>query len=298
MSRKPEVEERDWDRLIEELGDGECTPFIGAGACVPTLPTTAALCEKWSKKYDYPFKEVADLPRIMEYAAIAEGEHVTIKRRLCNEFMKQRPPDFTIDTEPHALLAKFPLPVYLTTNYDDFMVRALEHAGKRPYAATCPWYKGAPPSGLKDSVLSADTPIVYHLHGRCMQNSRRTSESLVLTESDYLEFLVNLGSDRAADGKNFIPTPILPSFTERPLLFIGYSLRDLTFRVIFEGLRNAVPRVQRRQHVSVQLPLVNKGGVADDRVKDYLVKYFRTLDICVYWGSAEEFCTELRRRLP
>lgn len=291
------MQERDWDRLIEELTGGECTPFIGAGACVPTLPTAPELCDEWSRRYDYPFAEVADLPRVMEYAAIAEGEHVVIKRRLCKMLTKKDPPDFTDNTEPHALLAELPLPVYLTTNYDDFMVRALERAGKRPYAAICPWYKNAPPSGIEGSVLCPDKPIVYYLHGRCVHKSEKTPNSLVLTESDYLEFLVNLALDRAADNKQVIPTPILPSFTERPLLFVGYSLRDLSFRVIFEGLRNAVPRVQRRQHVSVQLPLASNGDVANDRATEYLIRYFRTLDICVYWGSAQEFCTELRRRL-
>lgn len=292
------MQERDWDRLIEELMLGECTPFIGAGACVPALPTAGELCHEWSQRYDYPFEEVADLPRIMEYAAIAEGEHVIVKSRLCRMLAERNPPNFTDSAEPHALLAEFPIPVYLTTNYDDFMVRALERRGKRPHVALCPWYKNAPASGIESSILRADEPIVYHLHGRCIHRAERKPNSLVLTESDYLEFLVNLALDRAADNQRVIPTPILPSFTERPLLFIGYSLRDLTFRVIFEGLRSAVPRVQKRQHVSVQLPMVNSDGGANDRATEYLVRYFRTLDIRVYWGSAQEFCAELRRRLP
>ena len=34
-------------------------------------------------------------------------------------------PDFRAPSEPHAVLADLPLPIYMTTNYDDFMVKAL-----------------------------------------------------------------------------------------------------------------------------------------------------------------------------
>ena len=291
------MQERDWDRLIDELNEGECTPFIGAGACSPTLPTAAMLCSEWADRYSYPFEEIADLPRVMEYAAIAEGDHVTVKKRLCRALTEKDSPDFTDHAEPHGLLAKLPLSVYLTTNYDDFMILALEREGKRPRPAICPWYERAPLSGVEDLVPRADEPIVYYLHGRCRHNKEDSASSIVVTESDYLEFLVNLALDRAADNKRVIPTPVLPSFTVRPLLFIGYSMRDLTFRVIFEGLRRAVPRVQRRQHVSVQLPLFKGDRAARDRATSYLTTYFGRLDISVYWGTAQDFCTELRGRL-
>ncbi len=255
------------------------------------------LCGEWAERYSYPFEEVTDLPRVMEYAAIAEGDHVTIKKRLCRALTEKDPPDFAHKAEPHALLAKLPLPVYLTTNYDDFMILALEREGKRPHTAICPWYENAPPSGIDDLTPHALEPVVYYLHGRCRNNNEDSANSIVVTESDYLEFLVNLALDRAADNKTVIPTPVLPSFTVRPLLFIGYSMRDLTFRVIFEGLRRAVPRVQRRQHVSVQLPLFKGDRAARDSATRYLTTYFGRLDISVYWGTAQDFCTELRGRL-
>ena len=44
----------------------------------------------------------------------------------------------------------------------------------------------------------------------------------------------------------------------RPLLFVGYSLQDWTFRVLFHGLARDIPTVTTRRHVSVQLmPRVN-----------------------------------------
>ena len=83
------------------------------------------------------------------------------------------------------------------------------------------------------------------------------------------------------------------------VVFIGYSLHDWSFRVLFHGLVRAVPDVQQRRHVSVQLS--PELGMADPsahrRAVAYLTRYSAKLNITVYWGSAQSFCTELDRRL-
>jgi hypothetical protein len=173
------------------------------------------------------------------------------------------------------------------------MVSALQQAGKDPYPAICPWYKYAPPSGIEDLIPCGHKPIVYYLHGRCEDENAR---SLVLTEADYLEFLVNLAMDHVAD-KKLIPTSILPSFTEWPLLFVGYSLQDWTFQVIYHSLRRTVAETNQRRHVSVQLPpLPNDESDARKRAETYLKTHFEKWNISVYWGTAREFCAELRSR--
>lgn len=294
---EPYVDDRDWSRLVDQLQAGDCTPFLGAGACHGTLPSGHELSQIWATDYGYPFVDHHDLPRVMQYAAISMRDHVTVKQQVARTLTGMSCPDFTNGAEPHGLLASFPLPVYLTTNYDDFMVSALRLAGKRPLAAVCPWYDQAP----RDARLATDDefvphagePIVYHLHG-----SWQEPRSLVLTEEDYLEFLINLAMDHASDGQRLIPTSILPSLTARPLLFVGYSLQDWTFRVIFHGLRRTVAGVQQRRHVSVQLP---PPATADpnvrERAEQYLNAYFEKWNISIFWGTAQDFCIELRNRL-
>lgn len=291
------MDDDDWDRLVGQLKDGECAPFIGAGACHPTLPTSSELSEQLATDYLYPFPDPTDLARVAHYAAIRKRDHVTVKQHVMDTLRSKGYPDFARDDEPHALLAELPLPIYLTTNYDDFMSRALERAKKHPHVTICPWYDNAPEDAQHtidpDLILSADEPVVYHLHG-----SFEDPRSLVLTEEDYLEFLINLVKDKAADDKRLIPTPILPSFTRWPLLFIGYRLQDWTFRVIFDGLRRTVATVQQRRHVSVQLlPPCNSDHDARKRAEDYLDRYLDKYDVSVYWGTAETFCTELRSKL-
>jgi SIR2-like domain len=295
------VKESDWARLIDQLGQGDCTPFLGAGACHGVLPTGAALSSQWAAQYGYPFADNGDLARVMEYAAASEGDEVYLKQKVCEALLAAGTPDFNNPYEPHALLAEFPIPVFLTTNYDDFLVKALQAAGKQPNSATCSWSSGmdvdydralfdtAP--GLKPV---ATTPLVYYLHG-----SINKPRSMVLTENDYLEFLVKIASTRDSEELRLIPSAILSALTDNPLLFIGYSLQDWTFKVIFHGLLRNISGVHRRRHVSVQLlpPLKGKTAEAEERARSYLAQYFEeNWRISIFWGKAEDFCREIRQR--
>ena len=293
------MDEVDWARLVADVRDGDCTPFLGAGACHGTLPTGGQLSETWAVDHMYPLGDRDDLPRVMQYVAIRTRDAVSVKQRLARNLSGIGPPDFADPAEPHGLLARLPIPVYLTTNYDDFMVRALRSAGKAPSSAICRWYRDA---AAVDEVFSTgqgfnprpEAPIVYHLHG-----SFQEPRSLVLTEEDYLEFLINMALDKANSERKLIPASILRAITSKPLLFIGYSLQDWTFRVLFHGLLQMISGVQLRRHVSVQLSPVDKEADPDahQRAKDYLTSYFDRQNISIYWGTASEFCTELRSRL-
>ena len=65
---------------------------------------------------------------------------------------------------------------------------------------------------------SKEQPLVYHLHG-----FDQYPESLVLTEDDYLEFLVAISSDK---GRNTdpVPKPVREALVESSLLLLGHSL--------------------------------------------------------------------------
>lgn len=299
------VEDSEWDRLVAQLKAGRCAPFLGAGACYGSLKLGSQLSEQWADEYDYPFADRGDLAQVMRYVTVYEGDPIYVKEKFLEQDIRgATPPDFSDPCEPHTALARFPIPIYLTTNYDDFMVRALQYAGKKPRQVLCPWYPSAPfhPEDFHppEGEPPAAHPIVYHLHGHA-----NAPESLVLTEDDYIEFLVALGEERnqpvhmsASPSPSFIPPPVAESLSRMPLLFVGYSLRDWTFQVILQGIVKALPRTMHRRHVSVQmLPL--QAGATDDqrrRAEGYLNRYFNGLNISVYWGSAADFFRELDQR--
>nr|BFE78755.1 hypothetical protein GCM10020093_013560 [Planobispora longispora] len=149
------MDEEDWRRLVDQLHKGECTPFLGAGASL-TLPTGTTLSKIFAARYGYPFTDDHNLARVMQYTESVVRDPVYLKGKVCDELQSYRRPSPHDPANPHALLAKFPLQTFLTTNYDDFLVEALNAMGKQPHSAISPgrWTRPAarnrappPPTG-------------------------------------------------------------------------------------------------------------------------------------------------------
>ena len=129
--------------LVERIHRGRCTPFIGAGACVPTLPLARDIAAQWTGEGRYPLDDTHDLARVAQYLAV-QRDAMYPKERIQEELSKLGPPDFDDPLEPHAVLADLPLPIYITTNYDDFMTRALRHRRRDPQQEICKWNRSYP----------------------------------------------------------------------------------------------------------------------------------------------------------
>jgi SIR2-like domain len=287
-----------WKRTVYLIQHGQCTPFIGAGASAEHVPLAGDLAATLASEYGFPFQDHRDLARVTQFAAVREGSRQYVKQRFADDmFGGVSLPDFRAPDEPYALLADLQLPVYVTTNYDDFMYEALKDRGRAPQRAICPWYTKDPAEVEETTRMFRETagynpdgarPIVYYLHGH-----HGTPESLVLTEDDYIDFLVRVSGD-----PDLLPPVIQKALRSKMLLFVGYSLADWTFRVIFQGLLAARPPLAGHSHVSVQLPPPAEGP-ADDRplrIQEYLDRYFQQQNISICWKPAREFSAELRRR--
>lgn len=296
----PGDQERDWDLLIGNLRAGECVPFLGAGACHGHIPLGEQMALSWAKAVGYPMRDSASLPRVMQYVATTKygGDAASLKRDFAaREIAEVTPPNFGDGSQVHGLLARFALPLYVTTNYDNFMYLALQHHQKRPRIDHSLWY--VPSVDSDDSPLTDAAympaeaePLVFHLHGHY-----RVPHSLVLTEDDYIEYLVRLASDthyRAGAAAGVLPPYVRGELRSKPLLFVGYSLRDWTFLVLFRTLLHGIPDTLRRNHVSVQ---VDPGERAPKRARDYLESYLKAQRIQIFWGSAQEFARDLNKRL-
>jgi SIR2-like domain len=154
-------------------------------------------------------------------------------------------------------------------------------------------------AGYEPTVAS---PVVFHLHGRS-----DIPESIVVTEDDYFDFLVNISKDLAVSPagtqqKAALPLRIRSALRNTTLLFVGYRLADFNFRVILRGLLGAIEQSTKRISIAVQLrPESGDGKNAEEeveRTQKYLEQYFDwTLNLQVYWGPAEDFGRELQNRL-
>lgn len=279
------MRESDWKLLLIRAADGLCTPFLGAGATAHALPLAADIAERWGSEHDYPLADGHDLARVAQFLAVHQDDAMYPKELLCDELRALPLPDFSAAGEPHMILARLPLPVFITTNYDDSMYQALVAAGKDPRREVCRWNRSpalaAEPSPLADPGYTPTpaNPLVYHLHGQLS-----LPESLVLTEDDYLDFLVAITRDAT-----LLPHQIQRALAGTSLLFIGYRMADWDFRVIHRGLVAATEASLRRLSVTVQLS-------AGDDARDYLDRYFGALKLRVYWGTAAAFTHELHER--
>jgi len=287
-----ENDDVDWELLLKRIKKGLCTPFLGAGACYGSLPLGADVARNWARQYGYPLEDSGKLERVSQFV-VTQKDGIWPKELFAELIEQAEPPDFARPDEPHGVLADLPLPLYLTTNYDDFMTRALQDRRRDPKRDLCRWnslteklksvFDG--PAGYEPTVAS---PVVFHLHGHAGNYA-----SMVLTEDDYLDYLVRLSKDW-----DFLPARIQRAMTESSLLFLGYGIADWDFRVLFRALVTYLEKSLGHAHVSVQL--VPVGPEASDEQKAqarrFLDKYYGHMNVRVYWGTCREFAAELRQR--
>ena len=126
------------------------------------------------------------------------------------------------------------------------MYKALLAVGAHPVREVARWN-----SELQENIESKfdsgyepskDSPLVFHIHGHW-----DLPESMVATEDDYLDFLVNIARDLATNPTDPSKTAILPLRVRRALkgstlMFLGYSLSDVNFRVILRGRKSRSAR--------------------------------------------------------
>lgn len=293
------------------------------------------LGRSWAKRISYPLPDGHDLARVAQYKrAISRDDEqakfdylrflkesllklarmngadldllVELRTRidestfadLCQELEYPRAALEKID--PLRLLARFPIPIYITTSHHDFLERALVQEGKTPITQICFW------SGETIDVERqhetnhdiepvAERPVVYHLLGL-----ERYPTTLALSEDDYLDFLtrVILDTDTRAP---VIPLYLRDALSSSSLMLLGYRLQDWDFRVLFRGVIRPRQAANRMRSLIIQLTPEQQYHLSDaQKARDYLVTYFDPMNFNVAWGDTagflESLWVEWRRR--
>lgn len=276
--------------------------------------------QKVKNTYNYPLADYHQLAQVAQYLAIENKFQNDLypKEILSNEIKKIKLPDFALEENRntvYAVLADLKLPIYITTNYDYFMEEALESRGREPVTEICRWnellYNSIKEAGIcsvfdkgkddeeneqentiypkyspnkKPYKPSVTEPLVYHLHGIVDE-----PQSMVLTERDYIDFAINLNKN---DEKITLPHTIRTALARSSLLFIGYRLEDITFRVIFQGVIRMLGDIRRPFSIAVQVP-----PLFEERAIAYLNQYTKNVfeaNICL--TNLEEFILTLRNK--
>jgi hypothetical protein len=278
--------DEDGKLLLEAIKDRGCVPFLGAGASYPRLPLGSELAAKIAEWSNYPFDDPTNLSQVAEWAEVMKGSRWRLRDFVVRCIADSKSPTRQNDApeEVHRVLASIRQPLYVTTNYDDLMFKALESAGQRPQRETSRWRGRAAPlwranhAGAVHGALSE--PLVFHLHGH-----HETPESMVLSKKDYLYFL-----DTMSREPEFLPDTVTEHLKKGHILFIGYALNDLNTSLLLRWLRSAY---ESKYFIVLKKPSAPKAA----QKMLYYERLFGSDDFAIFWGTASDFAAQLEKRL-
>jgi hypothetical protein len=308
-----------WNTLLENIADGECTPFLGPGVTQGLLPDPEELAQTLAREHNYPFAKCEDLPRVAQFVGTLDNRRLRkdVVRLLTSGFKrrigeKPNPEDRRLglseviesvnwselsqqltESEIHHQLADLELPLYITTNFDNFMTLALRARRKMPRRETIAWRESLQKEATRphydlDPPATPEEPVVLHLYG-----TDQDLLSLVLTEDDYLDYLARISRDH----EYLLPTSVNEALASTTLLFLGYRLEDLDLRVLMRGLLTHLDLERWGMlHVAVQIEATEVDEAKQQEVIRYFQKYFGDSRIDVYWGSTQQFVADLHAR--
>jgi CHAT domain/SIR2-like domain len=342
--------------LVNDIRRRKCTPILGPGMSDQLLGSRQRLAQRWAKNFRFPMAPQLrdDLPQVAQYLSVNLSRQFPrdeLSRYLRAELLAafddelgdhvrgQHPDEVSLRTlmseawrvrhaagqsDPYAILASLPLPLYVTTQPWNLLAEALRAVGRSPQVDTYRWKRldgdtgwdepddeqdddpewafhvdpdperrrAAAEAGWPPPVLTRDgayrpseaEPLVYHLFGHIAR-----PRSLVLTEDDYFDFLIGVTRDR-----DLVPSRVRRAFADSSLLFLGFRLDEWDFRVLHRTvLSQEGNRSDSYTNVAVQIDPEEGRNVEPERARRYLERYFDSSNITIYWGSTESFIKEL-----
>jgi CHAT domain-containing protein/SIR2-like protein len=306
-----------WEPILEALRQGQLVPIIGSDVNQGLFPGNEEITRLWTTKYqytryNYPLNNRNDLPRVARFVETINSNkfpHRALQTIYTDELLEREKEEYRAKLQkvplpdvisaiakryfdadhdaPHRVLADLKISTYLTTTLDNFMSEALKYRGRQVRRELLQWQEGASePPEYQTLTGTIDAPVVWHLYGA----SPKTN-SLVLTEDDHLDFLRNVSKESWR-----LPAELMRTLTESLLLFLGFNVRDLDFRILFKALisnlkvdsgRIAILQIEpeatfRERELELKL------------VRNFLEKDSTEFEIKIRWSSVREFLLQLR----
>lgn len=322
-----------WDKLIRSIALGKATAILGSGLNDSLTGTSRDTARALAEKFKYPlvYEDRELLPQVAQYIKTAHDasalrQELIIRQwvAVLNEYKpeldetlrKLDPYALELDDlaaryeellegarqaslkrnprEPYSILAGVDFKMYLSTNPDQLLTRALEAADRRPNVAYCRWNDDMQDKTSSDFIReemyqpTKEKPLVYHLFGELTD-----PDSMVTAEDDYFNYLIGTTAD-----KQRIPDVVKRALAASGLFFLGFRLDDWAFRVVMRSIMNGEGRKKLGPytHVAAQIDPEDGRFVEVDAARRFLEKYFDSSKITIYWGSVEDFLRELGRQ--
>lgn len=227
------LEPRQWNNLLEAINNGSCIVLLG-----PKISTVKdkgpSLYEEFSKgltaelkkeKISFDTAHETDLSYIMQRYTTIPNVAPSDPGFEAKKFYKEYEGQFNIVQQT---LAELPIHLVINTSPDNAMVHALKKAGK--FKTMHAWYDYRKEQKQEFDTPTPDTPLVFNLFG-----FYENAMSLVLTESDQVEFLKNVIRDQPP-----LPPKLLSQMdSHKTYLFLGFNWEQWNLRLLLQGLNLA-----------------------------------------------------------
>ncbi|MGZ4152777.1 MAG: SIR2 family protein, partial [Actinomycetota bacterium] len=218
---------------------------ILAGRVVPVLGEDIdGLGTRLAERFRYPREEPADVARISQYAAAVRGYgplHDEVRDWALGSDEPNEVHRFLASLPPVLRERGVPQQLLVTTSYGNALERAFADAGEEVDVVS---YIASGSSRGRFSHLAPDgteciielpnlyaqelslerRPVVLKLRGRLDRSG--DARTVVVTEDDHIDYL------RRADVPAAVPVALAATLRRSHFLFLGYTVRDWTLRLV------------------------------------------------------------------
>ena len=209
--------------LLEDVIDNKCVPFVGAGFSRNAVLSTGAAMPLWDGLAKGLASQIPDFEYSDALDAISAFEHAYSRAKLVETIGRLLHVSSAQPGGAHKAFCALPFETVCTTNFDFLLERGYEGVGKYCRPIT------------DEDQLSTHTGKVtvdlLKFHGD-LNHPRR----MVVTEEDYAGFIAR---------NPLIATFLANQLIGKTALFIGYSLDDPDFRLIWQIVGDRLGKLRR-----------------------------------------------------
>jgi hypothetical protein len=283
----------DWNELTAAIYRQKCILLLGPDASLEEIapgqqpgeevkdlrPYTEILANELARDTGEDLSkwniDINDLPQVSQYYQVKS--RMELEEKVIAFYTEKEEKTSQI----HKDLALLPFYLIITTTFDNMFFNALKEQSepkKRPIVAFHNFKR------LKMGQVemgTVDSPLIYQLYG-----SLQDPDSLIITENDFLEFLVN-----AASG-----VPILEKISselineDKCLLFLGFGFRHWYWRVLLHVLS-----IGSKRHRSFALERIEPKSIEEITRANLLIQY-KGSKIKICNAKLTQFAAELAHR--
>ncbi len=227
--------DENWKALKLCIESNNCILMLGPDVATKkvgkkSVPLTEILAKKLAKKFEAEVKKkinTSDLAQVSQYYYHLKRDRDILASEVVSFYKDGKDQNDKL----HRNLADLPIHLYITTTPDKMLENALrkkKESGEREGLVVERYHFDGDNKEIVEMGTSKK-PLLFYLYGTIEE-----PDSLMLTEDDLLDFLVNLISK-----KHHLPKNIRSALNDpnKTLLFLGFGFKHWYLRILFHHLR-------------------------------------------------------------